>query len=50
VTRETEEEVIQRRSENAEGVFALLYDAYEWFWILAGIVIGLGLLAFWALG
>ena len=50
MTRETEEETIKRRSENAEAAFGLLFDAYEWLWIIAGVFVGLVLLAIWLLG
>jgi hypothetical protein len=50
VTPETEEERIKRRSRNADAAFGLIFEAYDWFWILAAIVAGLALLAFWLLG
>jgi hypothetical protein len=39
----------KRRSRNADATFGFLLEAYDWFWIVAGIVIGLFLLAIWLL-
>jgi lipoprotein signal peptidase len=50
VTRETEEEMVERRSQNADAAFGFLLNAYDWFWIVAGILIGLAVLALWLLG
>jgi hypothetical protein len=49
VTRETEEETIKRRSQNADAAIGCLFDgalgAFDWFWIL----LGLALLVYWLL-
>ena len=50
MTQETEEERIERRSQNAEAVVSFLDEAYNWFWIVAGVLVGLVFLAFWLLG
>jgi len=50
LTQETEEEMIERRSKNADATIGFLFQAYDWFWILAGIVFGLFLLGIWLFG
>ena len=50
---ETEEEMIERRSRNADAVFiglAKAWDAWEWFWIIVGGLFLLGAFIFWLVG
>ena len=44
MTHETEEGMIERRSQNAEAAMGCLFSAYDWFWILVGgaLLIALG--------
>ncbi len=45
MTHETEEEMIERRSQNADAAMGFLFSAYDWFWILIGaaFLIALGI-------
>jgi hypothetical protein len=50
VTQESEEEMIKRRSQNADAAMGCLsgaFQAYDWLWILIGLAL---LIAYWLLG
>ena len=49
MSKDPDEETIKRRSGNADAVFGLLHDAYELFWIVAAIALGLFLFVYWLL-
>jgi len=51
--REREDEMIERRSRNADAAFLGLLSAWsllDWFWILAGILMLVAIFIFWLLG
>ena len=52
MSEETEEQKIQRRSQNADAAFVGLVtamDLFDWLWILAGAVLLLAIFVFWLL-
>jgi hypothetical protein len=50
VTLETDEDRIEQRSRNADATVNFLFEAYDWLWIFAAVLVGLGVLVFWLLG
>jgi hypothetical protein len=51
--RETKEEIVERRSRNADAAFVGLFRAWDlldWLWILAGALLLVAIFILWLLG